>query len=802
MRRFRTLALLSMGMVAGSSLDAQNLPGYGWSSLGVLPFRGYDFLPVQTPGRLILYYTRHSTATITEGPDDPLGRASSTDLKNWTVETGDICAASVDLCVNGRPRNVGVLTLADGRHRMFLHDNDRATGVSIWLSAISSDGLHWTRESGTRFTADPASIFERSNLALAFASFVTLPEGSVRAYYSGGIVPGTAGTPAYYNQDLSFNGVLLKQTGAILSAVSKDNGLTWTREPGVRINPLVQGPVRNVQYFDRTLHTEVDASDVSAVAVKENGRTVYRIYCPSWSDGAVSYVSDDGLSFTLEGQVPADRGDPKAIVLPDGRTWLISNQYPDGIDDTIVYGPQSLFLGSTRAVVTQSVGTSVPNGLPNPFQAATLGVTGSATGPVALEAVAASVNCASSTGTPCPFRADDYTFAPASGTAPLSTVVSYRGPATNYHELLVVHATAGNTTAAGAIYCMNQALNRSDTSVFCKAAAADLPMNRLSFAFLPGGPAAAQVSNVLSLGGPGYPFTATSSVPWATVSPASGTAPAGLTVRVNPAGLAAGTYSGVVTVSAEGTTQQIAVSAVVSGGPVISSVRNAASLSTTLAPGSFLTIFGSGFAVAPVVWSPTTSLPATLGGVSVKIGGKDAYISYADPTQLNVLAPADLAAGTSVLQVTTAAGTASANVTLAPVAPSWFTYTVAANTWLAALFGNSATLVAPSGSLTGVSSRSARAGDILQFYANGLGATSPSAPNGVVLTEAYPLSDLARVRVAIGGKPATVLFAGLVAAGLFQLNVQVPAGVGQGELPIEMFVDGQPTQGGPTLNFQ
>jgi len=30
----------------------------------------------------------------------------------------------------------------------------------------------------------------------------------------------------------------------------------------------------------------------------------------------------------------------------------------------------------------------------------------------------------------------------------------------------------------------------------------------------------------------------------------------------------------------------------------------------------------------------------------------------------------------------------------------------------------------------------------------------------------------------------------------------VPSGVGSGELLVEMFVDGQPAQGGPTLNFQ
>jgi uncharacterized protein (TIGR03437 family) len=329
-----------------------------------------------------------------------------------------------------------------------------------------------------------------------------------------------------------------------------------------------------------------------------------------------------------------------------------------------------------------------------------------------------------------------------------------------------------------------------------------LPMNRLSFSFSAGGAAATQASNILSLGGPGYPFTTSSSVPWATVSPASGTAPAAIAVKVDAAALTPGSYTGIVTVSAEGTTQQIAVTATVSVGPVITSVANAASFLPALAPNSYISIYGSGFTAAPVTWSPVTSLPTTLGGVSVRIAGKDAYIYYASPTQVNVLTPLDLLAGPAVLEVTAASGAASANVTLSPIAPGWFTYTVGANNWVAALFGNTATLVAPSGSLGANASRSAKAGDILQLYANGLGATAPPAPAGVVLTTVYPIADLTRIHVNIGGKPATVLFAGLIGAGLFQINVQVPTGIATGELPIELFVDGQPAQSGATLNFQ
>ncbi len=93
-------------------------------------------------------------------------------------------------------------------------------------------------------------------------------------------------------------------------------------------------------------------------------------------------------------------------------------------------------------------------------------------------------------------------------------------------------------------------------------------------------------------------------------------------------------------------------------------------------------------------------------------------------------------------------------------------------------------------------------GDYLQLYANGLGPTNPVPSSGVVLPTYYPLDDLSRVKITIGGRDAAVLFAGLVSAGLYQVNVQVPSGVGIGELPVVMFVDGRHTQEGVTLNFQ
>jgi len=782
LRQFRLFALLISSLIGSLLLHGQSPTVYGWSSFGVLPFHGYDFIVFKAPTRYVMYFTQLA-ADGSEGPTNPPGRAFSPDLKTWTQDPNDVCSTSGELC-SVSIRRAGAFTLPDGRIRMFLF------GGAGLLSAISLDGVVWTSEPGTRFANDSSSVYEHRGPR--WASFVPLADGSVRMYFSGGVVPGSAGTPTWYN------GIF--DNGMILSAVSKDNGVTWVRDPGVRINPLVQGPVTNL-VINGVNQNQFACGDVTAVSLTENGQGLFRVYCPG-GDATVSYVSKDGLFFALESKVPADQGDAKAFVMPDGRTWLITNG-PAAIDDMLIYGPQSLFLKNVQFT-----------GGPKPFGAATMGVTGSTAGPVTFEAVDGEAGgCGNLV---CAFHPEYYSFSPSSGTAPFSTVVSYTGAAGYFPSDLMIHAKSAGATAAGAIFCMSSVLGRSDTDVFCKSPLPDLPMNKMSFAFssaVPGGAAAVtQTSNILSLGGQGYPFTVASSVPWATVSPASGTAPAPLAIKVDPTGLAPGTYTGGITIMAEGTIEQVTVNVTLSTGPVITAVLNAASAAPAITPNSFATIYGTGFTASGLSWSPTTTLPSSLGGVSATINGKTAYLSYAGPGQINVLTPPDTATGQVAVQVTTSTGTTTSTATLSPVAPSWFTYslggpTVVAPTWIAALIVNPANAgtviyVAPAGSLGAQTTRSAKAGDFLALYANGLGATTPAAPEGVVLTTAYPVDDLSRIKVTIAGHDVPVLFAGLVGAGLYQINIQVPAGLDKGELPVEMYVSGQPTQGGVTLNFQ
>jgi uncharacterized protein (TIGR03437 family) len=77
----------------------------------------------------------------------------------------------------------------------------------------------------------------------------------------------------------------------------------------------------------------------------------------------------------------------------------------------------------------------------------------------------------------------------------------------------------------------------------------------------------------------------------------------------------------------------------------------------------------------------------------------------------------------------------------------------------------------------------AKAGEIVQVFLAGLGAVSPSVQDGAPAPGAEPFArTLSGVVVTVGGLPSTVHYKGLAPgyAGLYQLNIQVPASLPPG----------------------
>lgn len=244
--------------------------------------------------------------------------------------------------------------------------------------------------------------------------------------------------------------------------------------------------------------------------------------------------------------------------------------------------------------------------------------------------------------------------------------------------------------------------------------------------------------------------------------------------------------------------------------PVINSggVLNSASGAAIIAPGSFLSIYGQNFTSLAYDWNwaipDGKALPTMVAGVRARINNQDAYVNYASPTQLNVLAPPEAFTGTATVDVISANGTVSATATMLPISPAFFTYPRAGYLYLAAVFGDASDLVyvAPVGTLAGVNSRPAKSGDNLELFAEGLGLTATPYTAGQVLTQPYPVADLSQVQVTVDGLPAVVQFAGMTFAGVFQVNIQVPHLTRGGDLFVVLTLDGQSTPANVLLNFQ
>ena len=224
-------------------------------------------------------------------------------------------------------------------------------------------------------------------------------------------------------------------------------------------------------------------------------------------------------------------------------------------------------------------------------------------------------------------------------------------------------------------------------------------------------------------------------------------------------------------------------------------VQNAASFSATIAPNTWVSIIGG--ALSPTTRSWQTSdflqnkLPTQLDGVSVTVNGESAFVSYVSPTQINFLVPADVTPGQAQIKVTNSNFTSTVvTVPVQPVAPSFFLFN--GTKYIAATHSDNVSLVGPPGLITGATFTAAHAGETIVLYANGFGLTNPAAPNGLLLTTSLPL--VTTPTVTIGGVQAHVVFAGMSAPGLFQLNVIVPSGLPAGDAVVVAQANGVVSQ--------
>jgi uncharacterized protein (TIGR03437 family) len=227
------------------------------------------------------------------------------------------------------------------------------------------------------------------------------------------------------------------------------------------------------------------------------------------------------------------------------------------------------------------------------------------------------------------------------------------------------------------------------------------------------------------------------------------------------------------------------------------------SSSTTVQPGSWFSVYGSNLAAGVTEWKG--DFPTDLGGTSVMVNGKSAYLWFVSGGQINAQAPDDIGTGTVSVVVKTAAGTTTTTVTLAPSAPSFLLIDAKHATGIILTPNGSGTqaggvydLLGPS--TTGPGFRAAKKGENVAIYAVGLGPLEKPVPAGKVYVGATPV--VTPPNVTLGGVPITVDFAGVVGAGLYQINFKVPANAGSGEQTLVVTASGVQTQANISIPIQ
>lgn len=317
-----------------------------------------------------------------------------------------------------------------------------------------------------------------------------------------------------------------------------------------------------------------------------------------------------------------------------------------------------------------------------------------------------------------------------------------------------------------------------------------------------------QTGLILKLEAPGS--TVVTTVPSANVTVISSTQ---FTAQIT-VGTTAGTWSAIVSDTNGDNSNIFTFLASGTGptGPTITSVVTTSSGAAEISQNAWIEVHGSNFMQGtPLTWSNssfTNGLPTTLGGITATVDGMPAAIFYASPTQVNILAPLDTATGSVAVQLVTPLGTTQ-NFLATEVSTAPALLVIDAMGHVAAEHLPSFALLGPASlDQPGYNFTPAVPGENVTIYTTGFGQTSPPFSNQLTntgltpLTDPFPISLATLPQVTIGNLPATVLFAGLVSPGLYQINLTVPPSAPAGDLAILATYNGSSTQSNAVITVQ
>lgn len=212
---------------------------------------------------------------------------------------------------------------------------------------------------------------------------------------------------------------------------------------------------------------------------------------------------------------------------------------------------------------------------------------------------------------------------------------------------------------------------------------------------------------------------------------------------------------------------------------------------SSVAPLSIASIYGANLAARTVVASGGPPLPVTLGGTTMFLGISQtpAPLFFVSPGQINFQVPL-LPPGLNSLTIALGSFSTTITMNVASFAPALFTTNSQGTGQAAALIAGTTSIAGPAG---GQRSRPAKKGEFVSIYCTGLGDVS-NPPDPGDPAPSVPLSTTVFTpSVTIGNISAKVSFSGLAPgyAGLYQVNVQVPATAPSGSsVPVVLAIGG------------
>jgi uncharacterized protein (TIGR03437 family) len=231
--------------------------------------------------------------------------------------------------------------------------------------------------------------------------------------------------------------------------------------------------------------------------------------------------------------------------------------------------------------------------------------------------------------------------------------------------------------------------------------------------------------------------------------------------------------------------------------PTISAggVVDGGSFKTPIAPGSYISIFGTNLCeyTDPVTGALAPyALPLTLDGVTVSFDVPSAklsvpgYLTYVSPLQVNVQVPWELQGQTSAQVKVTLYGYSYGNVVTVPLADTAPAFLE--NSGIADALDQNYAIVSAANPV--------KRGGLVQLYMNGLGPVTGGPASGEFASGTTLATTKGTPVVNIGGQQATVQFSGLAPgfSALYQVNAYVPTGISAGTVPITLTINGATTK--------